>query len=51
MRIHFYDVSQASAALIELPDGRKILVNAGDEAKRAGCGNDCNVAMSTYWTS
>ena len=44
MRVHFYDVSQALAALVELPDGRIILVDAGDEANRAGCGNDCKVA-------
>jgi competence protein ComEC len=31
LRVHFYDVGQASAALVELPDGRTILVDAGGD--------------------
>lgn len=31
MRVRYYDVGQASAALIDLPDGRAILVDAGDQ--------------------
>jgi len=31
MRVRFYDVGQANAALIDLPDGRAILVDAGDQ--------------------
>lgn len=29
LRVHFYDVGQAAAALVELPDGRVILVDSG----------------------
>ena len=41
MRVHFYDVGQGLAALVTLPDGRAILVDAGDSPKRPGCGLDC----------
>ncbi len=44
LRVHFYNVSQALSALVELPDGRKILVDAGDTTVREGCGEDCGVA-------
>lgn len=30
MRVHFFDVRQALAALVELPDGERILVDTGD---------------------
>jgi competence protein ComEC len=41
LRVHFYDVAQALSALIELPDGRNILVDTGDLAKRGSCGQVC----------
>lgn len=37
----FYDVGQALSALVELPDGRRILVDTGDLPGRAGCGGPC----------
>ena len=37
----FYDVGQALAVLVELPDGRTILVDTGEHAERAGCGGPC----------
>jgi competence protein ComEC len=38
LTIHFYDVGQALAALVELPDGRHLLVDAGDIPRRPlGC--------------
>jgi competence protein ComEC len=43
MRVHFYDVGQALAALVILPDGRTILVDAGESAVRKGCGDRCEV--------
>jgi competence protein ComEC len=33
----FYDVGQGLAVLVELPDGRHILVDAGDDPRRPGC--------------
>jgi competence protein ComEC len=39
--VHFYDVGEALAALVDLPDGRHILVDTGDDARRAGCGEPC----------
>lgn len=41
MTVTFYDVGQALAALVQLPDGRNILVDAGEQAGRAGCGKPC----------
>lgn len=41
MTVRFYDVGQALAALVQLPDGRNILVDAGEQAGRAGCGQPC----------
>ena len=41
MRVHFYDVGQGLAALVTLPDGQQILVDAGDAANRPGCGLTC----------
>ena len=38
LTVHFYDVGQALAALVDLPDGRHILVDTGDSPKRPGCG-------------
>jgi competence protein ComEC len=42
MSVHFYDVGQALAALVILPDGRRILVDAGESPKR--CGKPCELA-------
>lgn len=44
LRVHFYDVAQALAALVDLPDGRHILVDTADKANRAGCGKPCSDA-------
>lgn len=41
MRVHFYDAGQALAALVLLPDGRRVLVDAGESAGRKGCGDRC----------
>ena len=41
MTVHFYDVGQALAVLVELPDGRHVLVDTGDEPHRPGCGDAC----------
>lgn len=37
----FYDVGQALSALVELPDGRRILVDTGEQPTRAKCGVPC----------
>ena len=47
LRVHFYNVSQALSALVDLPDGRHILVDTGDSPKRPGCGTVCAGAHST----
>ncbi len=44
MRVHFYDVGQALAALVDLPDGRRVLVDTGEGPTRAGCGAVCQRA-------
>jgi beta-lactamase superfamily II metal-dependent hydrolase len=44
MTVHFYDVGQGLAALVELPDGRHILVDTGDSPSRPGCGEPCVAA-------
>ena len=44
MTVHFYDVGQGLAALVELPDGRHLLVDTGDRPHRAGCGEACERA-------
>ncbi|MDP9002651.1 MAG: MBL fold metallo-hydrolase [Myxococcota bacterium] len=41
MTVHFYDVGEALSALVDLPDGRHVLVDTGDGAHRAGCGEVC----------
>lgn len=41
MRVRFFDVGQALSVLVELPDGRAILVDAGESPKRPGCGAPC----------
>jgi competence protein ComEC len=40
MTVRVYDVGQALAALVSLPDGRHVLVDAGDSPHRAEC-DDC----------
>jgi competence protein ComEC len=37
MAVHFYDVGQALAVLIDLPDGRHVVFDAGDAPDRRGC--------------
>jgi competence protein ComEC len=37
LTVHFYDVGQGLAALVELPDGRRVLVDTGDNPRRADC--------------
>ena len=44
LTIHFYDVGQGLAALVDLPHGRHVLVDTGDRPGRAGCGDPCGVA-------
>jgi beta-lactamase superfamily II metal-dependent hydrolase len=44
LRVHFYDVSQGLAALVDLPGGRHILVDTGDSPTRERCGSDCSTA-------
>ena len=41
LTVRFFDVGEGLAALVALPDGRHVLVDAGDGAKRAGCGEPC----------
>lgn len=44
LRIRFYRMSQALAALVELPDGRHILIDTGDAPTRQFCGSACSTA-------
>lgn len=37
LRVHVYDVGEGLAVLIDLPDGRHLLVDAGDRPDRPGC--------------
>jgi competence protein ComEC len=37
MTLRFYDVGDGMAALVELPDGRHILVDTGDSPRQRGC--------------
>lgn len=41
MTVRFYDAGQALAALVTLPDGRHIMVDAGEAPDRAACGAPC----------
>ena len=41
MRVHFYNVGQGLAALVELPTGQLLLVDSGESPTRPGCGNAC----------
>jgi competence protein ComEC len=40
MTVHFYDVGQGLAALVDLPDGRHVLLDTGDNPRRTEC-DDC----------
>lgn len=51
MTVRFYDVGQALAVLVELPDGRHVLVDAGDEPHRPGCGQACAAANAHLLSS
>jgi competence protein ComEC len=42
LRVHFYDVGQGLAALVDLPEGKHVLVDTGDGAHRRGCGDLCS---------
>jgi competence protein ComEC len=46
MTLHFYDVGQALSVLVDLPDGRHVLVDAADTAHREGCGDVCARAQA-----
>jgi competence protein ComEC len=48
MTVHFYDVGQALAALVELPDGRRVLVDAGEDEHRSRCGAPCERARDHF---
>jgi competence protein ComEC len=40
MAVNFYDVGEGLAVLVDLPDGRHVLFDAGDSPRRPGC-EDC----------
>lgn len=44
LKVHFFDVAQALAVLVELPGGETILVDTGESPTRPGCGAVCNDA-------
>jgi competence protein ComEC len=46
MTLHFYDVGQGLAVLVDLPDGRHVLVDTADSPHRDGCGDVCARAHS-----
>jgi competence protein ComEC len=41
LRVHFYNVGQALSALVDLPDGRHLLIDTGDSPSRPDCGDAC----------
>ena len=41
LRARFYDVAQGLSVLVDLPDGRHVLVDTGDPPLRSGCGQTC----------
>ena len=41
LRVHFFDVGQGLAALVELPTGQLVLVDTGESSTRPGCGGVC----------
>jgi competence protein ComEC len=51
MTVRFYDVGQGLAVLVELPDGRHVLVDTGDEPRRSGCGEPCATASAHLLSS
>lgn len=51
LRVRFYDVAQGLAALVDLPDGRRVLVDAGDAPTRAKCDDVCSRAHEHLMTS
>ena len=51
MTVRFYDVGQGLAVLVELPDGRHVLVDTGDEPSRSGCGEVCAAASEHLLSS
>lgn len=51
LTVHFYDVDQGLAALVELPDSRHVLVDAGDAPARMGCGSVCSASVSRLYDS
>jgi competence protein ComEC len=51
MTVHFYDVGQALSSLVDLPDGRHVLVDTGDDPRRSGCGDVCAAASDHLLTS
>jgi competence protein ComEC len=44
LTVHFYDVGEALAALVDLPGGEHVLVDTGDRPNRPGCGDPCLLA-------
>ncbi len=46
MTLHFYDVGQAMSVLVELPDGRHVLVDTADDPHREGCADVCARAQA-----
>jgi competence protein ComEC len=44
MTVHFYDVGQGLAVLVDLPNGRHVLLDTGDSPKRRHCGPECATA-------
>ncbi|HEY3817880.1 MAG TPA: MBL fold metallo-hydrolase [Polyangiaceae bacterium] len=51
MTVRFYDVGQGLAVLVDLPDGRHVLVDTGDEPHRSGCGEACEAANARLLAS
>jgi competence protein ComEC len=44
LKVHFFDVAQALAVLVELPGGETVLVDVGESPSRPGCGTICREA-------
>ncbi len=43
LTVTFYDAGQALAVLVTLPDGRRIVVDTGENPRRPGCGGPCAI--------
>lgn len=41
LTVHFFDVGQGLSVLVKLPDGRNVLVDAGEDPNRPFCGAPC----------